>query len=56
MKARAGGPVDEPEDVAAGIWGGHLPVRRVWDAPVPDDDARGEVPDDVRARVALTPA
>lgn len=38
MKARAGGPVDEPEDVAAGVWGGHVPVRRVIDAPVPAAD------------------
>ncbi len=38
MKARAGGPVDEPEDVAAGVWGGHVPVRRVIDAPVPAED------------------
>ena len=29
MKARAGGPVDEPEDVEAGVWGGHIPLRRV---------------------------
>ena len=29
MKVRAGGPVDEPEDVAAGVWGGHIPVRLV---------------------------
>ncbi|WP_166139986.1 pyridoxamine 5'-phosphate oxidase family protein [Nocardioides ochotonae] len=56
MKARAGGPVDDPEDVAAGTWGGHLPVRRVWDAPVPDADAHGAAPADVRARVGLTPA
>lgn len=38
MKARAGGPVDEPEDVEAGVWGGHVPVRRVIDAPVPAED------------------
>lgn len=38
MKARAGGPVDEPEDVEAGVWGGHVPVRRVIDAPVPAAD------------------
>jgi nitroimidazol reductase NimA-like FMN-containing flavoprotein (pyridoxamine 5'-phosphate oxidase superfamily) len=44
MKVRAGGPGDEPEDVAAGIWGGHIPVRRVVDAPVPDPDAVGEIP------------
>ena len=29
LKVRDGGPVDEPEDVAAGIWGGHMPLRRV---------------------------
>ena len=38
MKARAGGPVDEPEDVEAGVWGGHVPVRRVIEAPVPAED------------------
>lgn len=38
MKARSGGPVDEPSDVAAGAWGGHVPVRRVIEAPVPADD------------------
>ncbi|TYL46283.1 pyridoxamine 5'-phosphate oxidase family protein [Nocardioides sp. BGMRC 2183] len=38
LKVRAGGPVDEPSDVEAGVWGGHLPVRRVIDAPVPAAD------------------
>lgn len=38
MKARAGDPVDEPEDVAAGTWGGHVPVRRTLGAPVPAGD------------------
>lgn len=49
MKARAGGPVDEPEDVEAGVWGGHVPVRRVVEAPVPaGDNLPGlVVPDDV---------
>jgi nitroimidazol reductase NimA-like FMN-containing flavoprotein (pyridoxamine 5'-phosphate oxidase superfamily) len=51
MKARAGGPGDEPEDVAAGGWGGHIPLRRVAAAPVPDDDAVGPVPVDVLRRV-----
>ena len=50
MKARAGGPVDEPADVTAGVWGGHLPVRRVIDAPVADPDSGGPVPADVLAR------
>ena len=52
MKARAGAPVDEPEDVEAGLWGGHIPLRRVADAPVPDADSVGPVPADVRARAA----
>jgi nitroimidazol reductase NimA-like FMN-containing flavoprotein (pyridoxamine 5'-phosphate oxidase superfamily) len=52
MKARAGGPVDEPDDVAAGIWGGHIPLRRVADEPVADVDCRGPVPADVRERAA----
>jgi nitroimidazol reductase NimA-like FMN-containing flavoprotein (pyridoxamine 5'-phosphate oxidase superfamily) len=52
VKVRAGGPVDEPEDVIAGYWGGHIPVRTVADAVVPDPDARGSVPDDVRRRAA----
>src|SRR3954452_10376383 len=50
MKARAGGPGDEPEDVAAGVWGGHVPLTRVAAAPVPDGDARGPVPCDVARR------
>ena len=52
LKVRAGGPVDEPEDVAAGVWGGHVPIRRVAGDPVPDDDAAGPVPEDVRRRAA----
>lgn len=52
MKARAGAPVDEPEDVAAGVWGGHIPLRRVAGAPVPDADSSGPVPAEVRARAA----
>lgn len=50
VKTRDGGPNDEPEDIAAGIWGGHLPVRRVFGAPVNGSDALGEAPEDVRAR------
>lgn len=50
MKARDGGPGDEPEDVAAGGWGGHVPVRRVLGAPVADADAVGPVPPEVAAR------
>lgn len=38
MKVRAGGPVDEPDDVAAGVWGGHIPLTRVLGAAVPAED------------------
>jgi nitroimidazol reductase NimA-like FMN-containing flavoprotein (pyridoxamine 5'-phosphate oxidase superfamily) len=52
VKVRTGGPGDEPSDVEAGYWGGHIPLRVVADEAVPDPDARGEVPDDVRRRAA----
>jgi nitroimidazol reductase NimA-like FMN-containing flavoprotein (pyridoxamine 5'-phosphate oxidase superfamily) len=53
MKARAGGPGDEPDDIAAGVWGGHIPLHRVAGTPVPDADAAGAVPPPaVRARAA----
>jgi nitroimidazol reductase NimA-like FMN-containing flavoprotein (pyridoxamine 5'-phosphate oxidase superfamily) len=50
MKARAGGPVDDAEDIAAGVWGGHIPIRRVIGAPVADADSPGPVPADVVGR------
>lgn len=52
VKVRAGGPVDDDEDVEAGVWGGVVPVRRVVDEPVPDELNRQEcaVPGDVRSR------
>ncbi|GCD92354.1 pyridoxamine 5'-phosphate oxidase family protein [Nocardioides sp. LS1] len=53
LKIRGGGPVDEPDDVEAGAWGGHVPLRLVAGDPVPDADAvtsGGPVPPDVVAR------
>ena len=41
MKARAGDPVDEPEDVDAGIWGGYIPLRRVASPPVTSAESEG---------------
>ena len=52
MKARAGGPGDEPDDIAAGMWGGHVPCRRVVAEPVADADARGAAPRSVATLVA----
>ena len=50
MKERAGGPVDEDVDIAAGVWGGHIPLRRVALPPVSSPDSHHHVPADVFAR------
>jgi nitroimidazol reductase NimA-like FMN-containing flavoprotein (pyridoxamine 5'-phosphate oxidase superfamily) len=50
VKVRGGGPVDEPEDVAAGVWGGHIPLRLVSSGAVSDADSVAPVPEDVRRR------
>jgi uncharacterized protein len=50
VKARTGGPHDEPEDVAAGTWAGVVPLRVTAGEVEPDQD--GPVPDDVRRRLA----
>jgi uncharacterized protein len=50
LKVRAGGPDDEPDDVALTPWGGHIPLRRVAGAPVADEGSREPAPDDVRRR------
>jgi hypothetical protein len=47
LPAGLGGPVDEPEDVAAGGWAGHVPVRRTLGEPVTAADADGPVPEHV---------
>lgn len=52
LKVRAEGPVDDVEDVEAGIWGGVIPIRRVSSAPVAAHDASGPVPEDVVRRAA----
>ena len=36
VKVRAGGPADEPEDEAADVWAGVVPVTTSFGAPVPD--------------------
>jgi nitroimidazol reductase NimA-like FMN-containing flavoprotein (pyridoxamine 5'-phosphate oxidase superfamily) len=47
VKARTGGPVDEPDDVASGTWAGVVPlsvkageIEFATDGPVPDDVLR----------------
>jgi len=50
IEVRQGGPDDEADDIAATVWGGHIPLHRVAGAPVGDEHSRGPVPDDVRRR------
>ena len=50
VKTRAGGPVDEPDDVAAGVWAGVVPLSVT--AGAIEADREGPVPDDVLRRVA----
>jgi nitroimidazol reductase NimA-like FMN-containing flavoprotein (pyridoxamine 5'-phosphate oxidase superfamily) len=51
VKARSGGPVDEPDDYeSVGGWAGEIPLRVVADEPVPDDQAVGAVPAEVLDR------
>jgi nitroimidazol reductase NimA-like FMN-containing flavoprotein (pyridoxamine 5'-phosphate oxidase superfamily) len=50
LKMREGGSRDDAEDVEAGIWGGHIPLHRVADAPVPSEDAHGVTPVEVVRR------
>ena len=37
-KVRTGGPIDDDEDLALPIWGGHIPLRIVADSPIADSD------------------
>jgi nitroimidazol reductase NimA-like FMN-containing flavoprotein (pyridoxamine 5'-phosphate oxidase superfamily) len=50
LKVRAGGVKDEPEDIAAGIWAGVLPLRTTAAELEAEPDTSAPVPDDVAAR------
>jgi nitroimidazol reductase NimA-like FMN-containing flavoprotein (pyridoxamine 5'-phosphate oxidase superfamily) len=50
VKARTGGPVDEPDDVASGTWAGLVPLSMQAGEILAATD--GPVPDDVLRRVA----
>jgi nitroimidazol reductase NimA-like FMN-containing flavoprotein (pyridoxamine 5'-phosphate oxidase superfamily) len=49
VKTRAGGPSDEPEDVASGTWAGVVPLRVAAGEVVTDHE--GPVPEDVVRRL-----
>ncbi|MGV9668701.1 pyridoxamine 5'-phosphate oxidase family protein [Nocardia niigatensis] len=45
VKVRTGGPRDEQADIdAGGVWAGVLPLRQVFDAPIPAADLAAGVP------------
>ncbi len=50
VKTRAGGPADEADDVASGVWAGVVPLTVT--AGMIEPDREGPVPDDVLRRVA----
>ena len=50
VKARVGGPKDEPDDVATGTWAGVVPLSVTAGQVQPDQG--GVVPEDVRRRLA----
>jgi uncharacterized protein len=50
VKARTGGPKDDPGDAASGTWAGVVPLAVRAGAVEPDRD--GPLPDDVRRRLA----
>jgi uncharacterized protein len=50
VKARTGGPKDEPEDVATGTWAGIVPLSMTAGPAEPDQE--GDVPVEVLGRMA----
>jgi nitroimidazol reductase NimA-like FMN-containing flavoprotein (pyridoxamine 5'-phosphate oxidase superfamily) len=43
VKVRAGGPLDEDEDMDLPVWAGVIPLATVAGAPVTADDVRGDI-------------
>lgn len=37
FKSRAGGPIDDEEDLSSPFWAGVVPIRQVTDEPIPDE-------------------
>jgi uncharacterized protein len=48
-KVRSGGPIDDPADLDGPHWAGHVPIRRVWEQPLPSED----LPDGVAVPAAI---
>jgi uncharacterized protein len=43
VKIRTGPPSDEPEDLAAGVWAGVVPIAMTFGEPQPDPDLRAGI-------------
>jgi nitroimidazol reductase NimA-like FMN-containing flavoprotein (pyridoxamine 5'-phosphate oxidase superfamily) len=43
-KVRAGGPIDEPDDIALDVWAGQLPLTTTFGAPIAEPDSNGTLP------------
>jgi hypothetical protein len=43
-KVRAGGPIDEPDDIALDVWAGQLPLTTTYGAPIAEPDSNGTLP------------
>ena len=54
LKVREHGVEDEPEDIGTGVWAGLIPLKRVAQDPIADDDESRQlpVPESVRAFIA----
>lgn len=39
-KIRSGGPIDEDEDYNLNVWAGVLPVKQIYESPLPDEKLR----------------
>ena len=49
VKMRAGGPIDDDEDLAMPIWAGVLPSATAFGTPIADNDITAAVPEYVRS-------
>ena len=56
-KARAGDPVDEPDDIAGPCWAGMVPITTRFESPATSADltSGAETPESIAGRAGLTP-
>ncbi|WP_024802170.1 pyridoxamine 5'-phosphate oxidase family protein [Nocardia sp. BMG51109] len=57
VKTRTGDPVDDTDDLASDTWAGVLPLRNIFENPIPSADLAVsiDIPEHVLARVSGTP-